>query len=64
MVENDKKHGFDLFSFDIDMYLREALKTLLDDPQGEYFIDDNQYTDIALNLIDYLSAQIRYVLPI
>ena len=61
MVENDKNHGFKLFSKFLDGYLVQALNDLLDDPQGEYFIDDNQYTDIALNMINYISAEIRYV---
>ena len=63
MVENDKRHGFKLFSESLDVYLGQGLNDLLDDPQGEYFIDDSQYTDIALNMINYISAEIRYVLP-
>ena len=60
VVENDKNNGFKLFSRPLDAYLRQALKDLLDDPQGEYFIDDSQYTDIALIMIDYyISAEIR-----
>jgi hypothetical protein len=62
MVEMDENHGFKLFLEFLDVYLGQALKSLLDDPQGEYFIDDNQYTDIALNMINYISAEIRYVL--
>jgi len=64
MVENDKNHGFKLFSEPLHRYLGQALNDLLDDPQGEYFIDDSRYTDIALNMINYISAEIRYVLPI
>ena len=64
MVENDKKHGFKLFSGPLNRHLGQALNDLLDDPQGEYFIDDSQYTDIALIMINYISADIRYVLPI
>jgi hypothetical protein len=64
MVENDENRGFKLFSEFLDVYLGQALKDLLDDPQGEYFIDDNQYADIALIMVNYISAEIRYVLPI
>ena len=60
MLENDQNHGFKLFSEFLDVYLGQALENLLDDPQGEYFIDDSQYTDIALIMIDYyISAEIR-----
>ena len=64
MVENDENRGFELFSGSLDVYLGQALNDLLDDPQGEYFIDDSQYTDIALVMINYISAENRYVLPI
>jgi hypothetical protein len=65
MVENNKNRGFNLFlQNNIHMYLRQALNDLLDDPQEEYFVDDDQYTDIALIMINYVSANIRYVLPI
>ena len=64
MVENDENGGFKLFSRPLDVYLRQALKDLLDDPQGEYFIDNSQYTDIALHMINYISVEIRYVPPI
>ena len=64
MLETDENHGFNLFSGDLNVYLGQALNDLLHDPQGEYFIDDSQYTDIALSMINYISANIRYVLPI
>jgi len=64
MVENDLNHGFNLFSERLEDHLVQALKDLLDDPQGEYFIDDSQYTDVALIMINYISAHIWYVLPI
>ena len=64
MVENDKNHGFDLFWPPLNAHLRQALNDLLDDPQGEYFVDDSQYTDIALIMVNYISAEIEYVLPI
>ena len=64
MLENDQNHRFKLFSEFLDVYLGQALENLLDDPQGEYFIDDNQYADIALNMINYISAEIECVLPI
>ena len=64
MVENDKNHGFKLFSESLEGYLKQALNDLFDDPQGEYFIDDSQYTDIALNMINYISAEVRCVLAI
>jgi hypothetical protein len=64
MVENDKNHGFDLFWAPLDVHLGQALYDLLNDPQGEYFINDTQYTDIALIMINYISAENRYVLPI
>jgi hypothetical protein len=51
MVENDKNHGFMLCENSLTEHLVQALNDLLDDPQGEYFIDDNQYTDIALSMI-------------
>ena len=61
MVKND---GFKLFLASVDAHLVKALNGLLDDPQGEYFIDDSQYTDIALIMVNYISAENRYVLPI
>jgi hypothetical protein len=64
MVQNDENHGFKLFSESLDVNLEQALNDLLDDPQGEYFIDDSQYTDIALILINDISIENRYVLPI
>ena len=64
MVQNDENHGFKLFSGSLNWRLVQALNDLLDDPQGEYFIDDNQYTDIALVMINYISAKIRFVLSI
>ena len=65
IVENDKNDGFWLFwAAPLNVHLGQALNDLLDDPQGEYFIDDTQYTDIALIMINYISAGIGYVLPI
>jgi len=64
MVQDDQKHGFKLFSESLDGHLAQALNDLLDDPQGDYFIDDNHYTDIALIMINHISAEIRYFLPI
>ena len=56
MVADDQNHGFRLFSESLNQRLVQALNDLLDDPQGEYFIDDSQYTDIALNMIDCISG--------
>ena len=64
MVQSNKNHGFKLFSESLNKYLVQALNDLLDDPQGEYFIEDSQYTDIALNMIKYIPAKTRYVLLI
>jgi hypothetical protein len=64
MVENDKTHGLNLFSVSLNGRLLQALNDLLHDPQGEYFIDDGHYTDIALIMINYMSARMKYVLLI
>jgi hypothetical protein len=64
MVENDKNHGFMLCENSLTEHLVQALNDLLDDPQGEYFIDDSQYTDIALSMINSIITESQYVLPI
>jgi len=65
MVENDNNVGFKLFLKPLDANLVQALNDLLDDSKGQYFVDDSEYADIALNMINYISAKIRrYVLPI
>jgi hypothetical protein len=64
MVENDENYGFKLFSESLSVHVVQALKGLLHDPQGEYFIDDSQYTEIALIMTNFISAEMRYVLLI
>ena len=36
---------------------RLALKDIFEDPQGEFFVDDNQHADIALYMMNYMSAE-------
>ena len=56
---------FKLLSWLLDPRWCRAMKDLLDDPQGEFFIDDNQYADIALHMVKYMSANLdlEYVPP-
>jgi len=35
-----------------------AMNDLLQDPQGCFFVDDNDYTDIALYLVKYMSEYV------
>jgi len=61
MVDNDKISGFKLLSKSLDSYWCPAMNDLLEDPQGEFFIDDNHYADIALQMVKYMSADLEYV---
>jgi hypothetical protein len=56
-------HGFQLLSSMLDPHWCPAMNDLLEDPQGEFFIDDNQYGDIALHLVKYMSANFKYAPP-
>jgi hypothetical protein len=63
MVDNDRNSGFKFLFGSLDPYWRPAMNDLFEDPQGEYFIDDNQYADIALYMVKYMSAHPEYVPP-
>ena len=63
IVDYDKNSGFKLLSELLDPYWCPAMNDLLEDPQGEFFIDDNQYAGIALHMVKYMSADLEYVLP-
>jgi len=39
------------------------MNDLLEDPQSEFFIDDNQYADIASHMVGYMSAGLAHVPP-
>jgi hypothetical protein len=58
MVDDDRNSGFHLLSQPLDPYWCPAMNDLLEDPQGEFFIDDNQYADIALHMVKYMSADL------
>ena len=61
MVNYDRSSGFNLLSGLLDPYWCRAIKDLLEEPQGEFFINDNQYADIALHMVKYMSAHLEYV---
>jgi hypothetical protein len=63
MVNNDRNSGFNLLSrSELDPYWCPAMNDLLEDSQGEFFIDDNQYADIALHMVKYsMSVNLKYV---
>ena len=63
MEDDDKVVGFKLLSRASYRYWCPAMNDLLEDPQGEFFIDDNHYTDIALHMVKYMSADSEYVPP-
>ena len=63
MVDDDRNSGFDLLSEPLDPYWCAAMNDLLEDPQGEFFIDDNEYAVIALHMVRYMSADSGYVPP-
>jgi hypothetical protein len=63
MVDDDRNSGFKLLSEPLDPYWCPAMNDLLEDPRGEFFIDDNQYADIALYMVKYMSANSEYVPP-
>jgi hypothetical protein len=65
MVDDDRNSGFKLLSKPLDLYRCPAMKDLLEDLQGEFFIDDNQYADIALHMVKYMSTDLdlEYVPP-
>jgi len=61
MVDDDKNSGFRLLYGWLDPFWCEAMNDLLDEPQGEFFIDGDQYADIALHMVEYMSADSKYV---
>jgi len=63
MVDDDRNSGFKLLSKSLDPYWCPAMNDLFEDPQGEFFIDDNQYADIALHMVKFMSADLEYVSP-
>jgi hypothetical protein len=63
MVDYDRNSGFKLLFDFLDPYWCPAMNELFEDPQGEFFIDDNQYADIALHMMKYMSADLEYVPP-
>jgi hypothetical protein len=63
MVDHVTNSGFELLSKFSHPYWRTVMNDLLEDPQGEFFIDDNQYADIALHMVKYMSADLKYVPP-
>ena len=63
MVNYDRNSGFQFLSKMLDLCWFPAMNDLLEDPRGEFFIDDNQYADIALHMVKYMSANLEYVPP-
>ena len=64
IIGDDRNSGFSFLSGkSLDPYWCPAMNDLLEDPQGEFFIDDNQYADIALHMAKYMSADPQYVPP-
>ena len=64
MVDHARNSGFELLSKFLDPYWwSPVMNDLLEDPQGEFFIDDNQYADIALHMVKYMSADLKYAPP-
>jgi hypothetical protein len=61
MIDYDRNSGFGLLFKRLDSYWCWAMTDLIEDPQGEFFIDDNQYADIALHMVKYMSAGMEYV---
>jgi hypothetical protein len=64
MVDYDRSSGFNFLFGPLDPYWCPAMNDLLENPQGEFFIDDNQYADIALHMVKYMSADLKYVPPV
>jgi hypothetical protein len=64
MVDDDKISGLQLLSQPLDSFWLSEINDLLEDPQGEFFIDDNQYAGIALHMVKYMSADLKYVPPL
>ncbi|KDR84404.1 hypothetical protein GALMADRAFT_133711 [Galerina marginata CBS 339.88] len=60
-MEHDRK-GFNILHYPPAPYLRSALQALLDNAEGEYFIDGNQYADIALYLMGGMSVGSPYAM--
>jgi len=61
MVNDDKNSGFKLLYGWLDPYWCLAMNDLLEEPQGEMFIDGDQYADIALHMVEYMFADSEYV---
>ena len=63
MVDYDRNNGFNLLSRSLDPCWCPAMNDLLEDPQGEFFINDNQYANIALYMMKSMFADSKYVPP-
>ena len=65
MVDGDRNGGSEFLCRWLRPFWRPAMDDLLEDPhwQGEFFIDDNHYADIALHMVKYMSADLKYVPP-
>jgi len=63
MVDDDRKSGFKLLSHSFDRYWCLAMNDLLEDPQGEFFINGDQYADMSLHMVKHMSANLEYVPP-
>ena len=60
ILDDDRNRSFELPSEGLDPCWCLAMKDLFEDPQGELFIDDNQYVDIAFHMVKYMSADLEY----
>lgn len=47
-----------------DQFSRPALKRLFEDSQGEFFMDDHQYAEIALYMMNCMSTESLQVLAL
>jgi len=63
MVHNERSSSFQFLSGLFEPYWGPAMNDLLEDPQGKFFIDANQYTDIALHMVQYMSTGLPYAPP-
>jgi len=50
--------GYEFLSQSVHPFWRHPLNDLLQDPQGDFFVDDNQFTDIALHMVKYMSEYV------
>ena len=64
MVDDGRNGVFQFLSRPLDSRWYPAMNDLLEDPQGEFFIDDNQYANLALYMVNCIvPANLEYVPP-